>query len=64
MEEDYLSVQKKRGCIQTELLLELKEACNTDENQASDEDMMKHEGCLTRLRPCGFTCHDSRRPCH
>lgn len=42
--------------------LELKQACDTDENKASDEDTMKHLGCLTKVRPCGFTCHDSRRP--
>lgn len=50
-EQDYPSMQKKRGCAQTELHLEMKQACNTDENKASDEDMMKLVGCLTRVRP-------------
>lgn len=41
MDQDYLSMRKKRGCTQAVLLLELKKACNTGENQVSDEDMMK-----------------------
>lgn len=30
---------KRKVCTQTELLLERKQACDTDKNQASDEDM-------------------------
>lgn len=44
MEQVYLSMQKKGACTQTELLLERKQACDTDENQTSDEDM--HVGYL------------------
>lgn len=55
-------MQKKRGCTQTELLLEQKQTCDTDKNQASDEDMQV--GCLTRVTACEFICHVSKRPCH
>lgn len=44
IEQDYLSMQKKRVRAQTELILGRKQACDTGKNQTSDEDM--RVGCL------------------